>query len=278
MIDPIRPVTDAELETYDRDGVVVLRDICPLDWVDEFRDTLDEVFNRSTDVGREGLDTGASRAGSRSDIADRVRGLLKRHDASSLAVEPDRIPEGRNIVETDACGWHAGIRNLHVTGPLPAVVAALSRSNRVNLYSDQLFLKEPGAARLALGASQDVLDDLGAVSELQKVAGVGQHVDRCVHSLSPRATPLLVEAVVLSAPDEVRGLVPVEQHPVVQGLRGAVAAVVVADGDGEREPAGAVESLVRKAAEGRGESRVPQGSFAFEVWFDAGFDRRNHIA
>ncbi len=148
MIDPIRPVTDAELETYDRDGVAVLRDICPLDWVDEFRDTLDEVFNRSTDVGREGLDTGASRAGSRSDIADRVRGLLKRHDASSLAVEPDRIPEGRNIVETDACGWHADIRNLHVTGPLPAVVAALSRSNRVNLYSDQLFLKEPGSARL----------------------------------------------------------------------------------------------------------------------------------
>ena len=146
MIDPIRPVTETELGTYDRDGVVVLRDICPLDWVDEFRETLDEVFNRSTDVGREGLDTGASRAGSRSDIAERVRGLLSNRDAASLAVEPDRIPQGRNIVETDACGWHDGLRRMHVTGPLPPVVAALTRSKRVNLYSDQLFLKEPGSA------------------------------------------------------------------------------------------------------------------------------------
>ena len=150
MIDPTRSVTDAELETYDRDGVVVLHDICPADWVDEFRTALDQVFNRETETGREGLVSGASRAGSRAgsrvDVADRVRQMLDEHDASTLAIEPDRLPEGRSIVETDACSWHDGLRDLHVTGPLPEVAAALTRGERVNLYSDQLFLKEPGSS------------------------------------------------------------------------------------------------------------------------------------
>lgn len=146
MIDPTRSVTDAEQETYDRDGVVVLPGVCPLDWVDEFRVALDEVFNRETETGREGLETGGSRAGSRSDMAERMRELLERHDAATLAVEPDRVPVGRSIVETDACNWHDGLRNLHVTGPLPQIVASLTGSARVNLYSDQLFLKEPGSS------------------------------------------------------------------------------------------------------------------------------------
>ncbi len=68
------------------------------------------------------------------------------HNRHLTRAEPDRIPHGRNIVETDACGWHDGLRGMHVTGPLPQVVAALTRSKRVNLYSDQLFLKEPGSA------------------------------------------------------------------------------------------------------------------------------------
>lgn len=146
MIDPTRAVSDAELETYDRDGVVVLRDICPLGWVDEFRVVLDGVFNRDTDVGREGLVTGASRAGSRVDVAERVRQMMENHDVSTLAIEPNRVPEGRNIVETDACSWHRGLRDMHVDGPLPPIVAALTRSERVNLYSDQLFMKEPGSS------------------------------------------------------------------------------------------------------------------------------------
>ena len=95
MIDPTRSVTEAEVSTYERDGVVVLRGICPLDWVDEFRVVLDEVFNRETDVGREGLVSGASRAGSRVDIAARVRQMMESHDVSTLAIEPDRTPEGR---------------------------------------------------------------------------------------------------------------------------------------------------------------------------------------
>ncbi len=146
MFDTTRSVTDAEKATYERDGVVVLGNICPLDWVDEFRVALDEVFNRDTATGREGLMTGESRAGSRVDIAERMRGLLAEHDGSTLAVEPDRVPEGRNIVETDACSWHEGLRELHVNGPLPEIVAALTRSERVNLYSDQLFMKEPGSS------------------------------------------------------------------------------------------------------------------------------------
>ena len=142
-----RAVTDEEIVTYERDGVVVLRDIYPIEWVDRLREGMDEVFARSKPGDREkALTTGQSSVGSRSDMVDRVAQYLANDgDRDQLALEDGAAPEGQSIVETDACSWHEGLRAHHSDGPLPQVVAALTNSNKVILYSDQLFLKEPGS-------------------------------------------------------------------------------------------------------------------------------------
>lgn len=142
----VRPVTDEEIATYERDGLVVLRDIYPIEWVDRLRDGMDEVFDRSAAPGGNKTVGGHSSAGNRSDMADRVTKFLADDgDLAELALEDGKAPEGRSIVETDACAWHEGLRAHHSDGPLPQIVAALTDSSKVVLYSDQLFLKEPGS-------------------------------------------------------------------------------------------------------------------------------------
>ena len=145
--DPSRPVRDDEIAAFRRDGVVALRGIYPLERVEQLREAMDEVFDRSTtETERTGLATGASTTGSRADMVERLLDFRDRNDGVEVALEGGREPTGRSIVETDACAWHEGLRRHHVEGPLPAIVAALTASETVNLYSDQLFLKEPGSS------------------------------------------------------------------------------------------------------------------------------------
>lgn len=142
-----RPVTEEEIATYHRDGVVLLRDIYPSEWVNRLRASMDEVFNRTPpDASHNALDKGTSNVGARSDMVARVNQLLEANgDRSGLALDGDEAPAGRSIVETDACSWHEGLRSHHSDGPMPQIVAALTDSSKVVLYSDQLFLKEPGS-------------------------------------------------------------------------------------------------------------------------------------
>jgi ectoine hydroxylase-related dioxygenase (phytanoyl-CoA dioxygenase family) len=141
-----RSVTRDEITTYVRDGVTPLRGVLPLDWVDELRDLMQEVFDRHKDHGDGGLQSGASEDGSRADMVEVVSKLGAEHHDIELAIEQGREPRGRSIVETAACSWHPRLREHYVTGPLPQLVAELTQSARVNLYSDQLFLKEPGSS------------------------------------------------------------------------------------------------------------------------------------
>jgi hypothetical protein len=68
-----RPVTAEEIATYERDGVVVLRDIYPLEWVDRLRDAMDDVFARSAPSLQQGsMADGKAQAGSRSDMVERA--------------------------------------------------------------------------------------------------------------------------------------------------------------------------------------------------------------
>lgn len=144
---PTREVRDDEVDAFRRDGVVALRGVLPLDWVDLLRVAMDEVFERETKVSREELRTGSSTQGARSEmVAGMLQLLESTEDPTSLAVEAGHTPVGRSIVETDACSWHEGLRGLYVDGPLGAIAARLTDSTKVNLYSDQLFLKEPGSS------------------------------------------------------------------------------------------------------------------------------------
>jgi len=142
-----RDITSEEIETFNREGVVALRNVVPNSWVDQLRAAMDEVFDRDGSDTKGALAEGSSNKGSRGDIAAHMRKLIEGGASSTrLAVEAGHTPVGRSIVETDACSWHDGLRRCHVEGPLPELVAQLTESERVNLYSDQLFLKEPGSS------------------------------------------------------------------------------------------------------------------------------------
>ncbi len=142
-----RPVTDEERDAYERDGVVILRGIYPLEWVDQLRTALDEVFARDRAEGEvQGTLTGASHTGDRTDMVEAAARVRGDQPGADIAVDGNHPPAGRSLVETDAAHWHGGLRRHHVDGPLPGIVASLTRSDEVTLYSDQVFLKEPGSA------------------------------------------------------------------------------------------------------------------------------------
>lgn len=146
-MEPTREITDDEVEAFWTDGVVPLRQVLPLNWVDELRVAMDEVFDRELESGRKGLANGHSTKGARSDMVQGALQLLEAADGpTDVAVEEGHTPRGRSIVETDACSWHDGLRQLYIDGPLGAIAARLTRSETVNLYSDQLFLKTPGSS------------------------------------------------------------------------------------------------------------------------------------
>ena len=144
-----RSVTDAERQAFAEDGVVLLKDIYPADWVECLRSELDDVFRQSelrTAFAGSVLD-GDSSQGASSDMVKVLEDTLKYASADAIAIEGDvtETPTGRSIVETDASSWHEGMRAHNTEGPLPELLHQLTGSDRINFYSDQLFLKEPGS-------------------------------------------------------------------------------------------------------------------------------------
>lgn len=145
---PLRAVTDAERAAFERDGVVRLRGIYPAAWVAYLEAQLDDVFDGRSDRAMDQRSvTGASTDGIRVDMVALATGLRRARPEAKLAVDggPGAAPVGRSIVETDAAFWHRGMRQHNLHGPLPAIVAAVTGSSKVNFYSDQLFLKEAGS-------------------------------------------------------------------------------------------------------------------------------------
>ncbi len=145
---PSRSVTDEEREAFDRHGVVRLTGIYPDPWVEHLRHQLVDIFDEqaSRNMLKRSI-TGDSTDGIRVDMVSLVEGLRSAHPNMALALEGDQAAEltGRSLVETDASGWHAGMQAHNRYGPLPEIVADLTGTPKVNFYSDQLFLKEPGS-------------------------------------------------------------------------------------------------------------------------------------
>lgn len=145
----VRAITPSEIEAFERDGVVHLKGVYPQAWVDALRVVLNEVFNRPVEAGDLlTLEGGKSAEGSRVDIVEVAAGFVEQglpdHDVSADG-STDKPMRGRSLVETDVSNWSEAMRLHNLGGPLPEIVAALTRSTKVNFYSDQLFLKEPGS-------------------------------------------------------------------------------------------------------------------------------------
>lgn len=143
---PLRPVATDEIERFARDGVVLLKQIHPTEWVDRLRDSLNEVFDR-TDSDPNATWSGASTTGDRTDMADIIGRYRASRPDADVAVDgaPDEPITGRAIVETDPASWHAGLRAHHLGSGLAQICAELTESAEINYYSDQVFLKGPGS-------------------------------------------------------------------------------------------------------------------------------------
>jgi ectoine hydroxylase-related dioxygenase (phytanoyl-CoA dioxygenase family) len=124
---PLRPVTDAEVEAFRADGVVCLRGVLPLDWLDRMAGPVEEAVagDAAADLSAMGRDLAA--AGATRTVDPAVRGTA-----------------GRFVAGTDH--WCADPRFLEfaVRSPLGALVAALLDVDDVWLYEDSVLVKEPG--------------------------------------------------------------------------------------------------------------------------------------
>lgn len=112
-LDPVRPVTDDEVETFWRDGVVLLRGILPTVWLDALAEPIDRVVSSG-----EAVDIG---------------GIAGGEDAPAFAGGVDHW----RLDET--------FRSFSVRSPLAPIVARLLGSESAWLWEDSVLVKEPGS-------------------------------------------------------------------------------------------------------------------------------------
>lgn len=107
--EPARPVTDADVEAYERDGVVCLRGMLDADWCRVL-----------LEASMEAMASGQGR------------------------VREPKLEQGRfysSVYQSDLDPRFARLRD---ASPVPAVAARLMRCDRVRFFYDQLFIKLPG--------------------------------------------------------------------------------------------------------------------------------------
>jgi ectoine hydroxylase-related dioxygenase (phytanoyl-CoA dioxygenase family) len=108
---PPRPVTDAEIEAYERDGVVMLPGMIDRDWIDALCQAIER------DIANPG------------------------HGYHGYETEDGK---GRFHGNFDVRMHDEVFRDYCEASPLPALAGSFLRSKKVNLFYDQLFVKEPG--------------------------------------------------------------------------------------------------------------------------------------
>lgn len=131
---PLRRVTQAERESFARDGVVHLKAILPPCWIDYLAKTLDACFDdENPTVTGADLDYRMF-----ADVAAQLGGKV-------LNDNPDLQSRGRALIKTDVHHVRPDFYFFAHFSPLPSIVADLMHAERINLYEDQIFLKEPGS-------------------------------------------------------------------------------------------------------------------------------------
>lgn len=113
--EPLRPITDDEVDAFWRDGVVVLRSVLPRDWIDALAEPVERALRRGQAVDM----------GSLTDDADPA--------APAFAAGVDHWRHDDTFAE------------FALRSPLGPIVAALLRSEHVYLWEDSVLVKEPGS-------------------------------------------------------------------------------------------------------------------------------------
>ncbi|MCU0310065.1 MAG: phytanoyl-CoA dioxygenase family protein [Acidimicrobiales bacterium] len=208
---PLRPVTDAEVDAFWRDGVVCLRGVMPEEWLEAMADPVEDALGGSSTADLTGMGEALAEAGDRDGTVD----------------EAVRTPvRGRFRAGTDHWLELPAFADFALRSPLGPIVARLLRTEKVHLYEDSLLVKEPGT-REATAFHQDMayfhltgdqvcttwvpLDPVTAESGAVRFV-VGSHLDR-----TPYRPNLFVTTT--SIPGTAGVEVPDEAHLVSGGAR-----------------------------------------------------------
>ena len=133
----LRDVTEDEVATYQRDGVVRLRAILAPDLIARLGQGINDALYGQWEA--EGIQTyDASATADQLDAA----GVAVLSDARAKAIPQEK--RGRFVSMIGANTINADIRTLAVDSPLPYIAARLFRTEKVNFYDDQTLMKEPG--------------------------------------------------------------------------------------------------------------------------------------
>ncbi len=129
--EPLRSITDAEVETFWRDGVVCLRRVMPSGWLERMAGPFEEALTSAATTDLSAMGDELERAGA-------VR-------AVDEAVRTAAIPRGHFLAGTDHWRLQPEFLEFCVGSPLGGIVARLLRSDRVWFYEDSALVKEPGS-------------------------------------------------------------------------------------------------------------------------------------
>lgn len=123
---PLRPIAQDEIDTFWRDGVVCLRNIIPMDWIDAMSDAIEEWL-----LSPECLDFTAFGA------------ATVQAAGAEILVDPG-TRRGRFYTGQDHWTTRPAFRELATRSPLVEISARLLKSRKLNLYEDSILVKEPG--------------------------------------------------------------------------------------------------------------------------------------
>jgi len=105
------PVASGDVATYERDGVVCLRQVFPPGWIDFLRDAVDVAMA----------------------------------DPGPYAEEYAKPGGGRFFGDLELAGRHEAFMRFAMESPAAEIAGRVMQSHRINFFYDQLLVKEPGA-------------------------------------------------------------------------------------------------------------------------------------
>ena len=129
--EPLRRVSDDEVDTFWRDGVVCLRQIISSEWLEHMEVPVEEALATAATTDLSAMGDELERAGA-------VRVV-------DQAVRAAGIPRGHFLAGTDHWRIQPEFFEFAVRSPLGAIVARLLGSERVWFYEDSVLVKEPGS-------------------------------------------------------------------------------------------------------------------------------------
>lgn len=122
-------LSEAEIATFWRDGVVCLRNAVPSDWIERLREAVDQWRNSPACMDYSAFGAAISRETGAALMLDEAT--------------PER-PPGRFLTGLDMWSEWPAFQAFAAESPLPEIVGTLLRACKLNLYEDSLLIKEPG--------------------------------------------------------------------------------------------------------------------------------------